>query len=119
MSKERARRRAEREAAAAAERERRERSRRRSEQRAAVTGTVAQPVSAARTRLGRWWRRTFPPNDPLAKRRRRRFLVVLTLFLAIQAVAWFFIPSWWGRLGVLLVTFIVLPAASVLLLDRR
>ena len=75
MSKERARRRAEREAAAAAEREKREQEPSTRAQRAAVAGTVTAPVGKARTRFGRWWRRKFPPNDPLAPRRRRRFLV--------------------------------------------
>jgi len=118
MSKERARRRAEREAAAAAEKERRERSRRRADQRAAVAGTVSEPVGRARTRLGRWWRRTFPPGDPLAPRRRRRFLILLVIFLGIQVVAWVFLPDWWARFGVLLVSILVLPVIKVLLFDR-
>ncbi|MGD9955546.1 MAG: hypothetical protein AB7V23_05720 [Candidatus Nanopelagicales bacterium] len=119
MSKERARRRAEREAAAAVEREKRERSRRRASQRAAVAGTVTEPVGRARTRLGRWWRRTFPPNDPLAPRRRRRFLVLLVLFLGVQAVVWWFVPDWAARLWVFLLSLLILPVVRVLLFDRR
>ncbi len=118
VSKERARRRAEREAAAAVERDKRERSRRRAAQRAAVAGTVAEPVGKARTRLGRWWRRKFPPNDPLAPRRRRRFLVLLVIFLAVQAVVWWFVPEWSARLWVFLLSLLILPVVRVLLYDR-
>lgn len=119
MSKERARRRAEREAAAAEERRRREAARRRAETRAAVVGTVADPAARARSRLARWWRRTYPKGDPFARRRRRQLLVLLVLALAVQVVAWWLVPSWAGRAVVLVLTLFLLPVARVLIFDRR
>lgn len=83
-----------------------------------MAGTVTEPVGKARTRLGRWWRRRFPPNDPLAPRRRRRFLVLLVILLAVQAVAWWFVAEWSARLWILLFSLLFLPVLRVLLYDR-
>jgi len=33
-------------------------------------------------------------------------------------VAWVFLPDWWARFGVLLVSILVLPVIKVLLFDR-
>ena len=65
MSKERARRRAEREAAAAEERGS-ARQGRRSDPARGCRGTVTAPA-ARRSRGSRWWRRTYPPSDPFAR----------------------------------------------------
>jgi len=119
MSKERARRRAEREAAAAVERERRAKARRRAGQRAAVADAVTDPVDRTRTRLGRWWRRRYPPGDPLRRRRLRRHLVLLGIFVVVQGVAWFFLTSGAARLWVFLLSLLILPVVDVLLFDRR
>ena len=100
------------------DRDKRERSRRRADQRAAVAGTLAEPVGRARTRAGRWWRRTFPPQDPLAPRRRRRFLILLVILLGSQAVAWWFVPQWSARLWIFLLSLLILPVVRVVLFDR-
>lgn len=119
MAKERARRRAEREAAAAAEREQREKQRRRREQRAAVAATVTEPADRVRGRLSRWWRRTFPPGDPLRKRRIRRALVLLAILVGVQVVVWIFVPEWSVRFFALLLSLLILPVVNVLLFGRR
>jgi hypothetical protein len=119
VSKERARRRAEREAAAAEQRRRREAQRKRAATRASVASAVSAPVTRSGNALTRWWRRRYPKGDPLAPRRRRRFLILLAIFLGIQAVGWFLFPEWNVRLLVLMVSALVLPVINVLLFDRR
>jgi Flp pilus assembly protein TadB len=119
VSKDRARRRTEREAAAAEERRRRDAARKRAQTRAAVVGSVADPASRAQNRVARWWRRTYPKNDPFARRRRRQTVVVLLIALAVQAVAWVLVPSWGGRAVILVLTLFLLPVVRVLLFDRR
>ena len=119
MSKERARRRAEREAAAEEDRRRRAARRHRSETRAHVVGSVTAPASHAQSRIARWWRRTYPPQDPFARRRRRQAFVVLAIFLVVQVLAWWLLPSWSARGLVLLVSLFLLPVVRVLLFDRR
>jgi len=119
MSKQRARRREEREAAAAEERRRREARRRRAQGRAAAVGSVTAPASRARIRFARWWRRTYPPQDPFARRRRRQTFVVASIFLATQVLAWWLVPSWGVRLAVLLLSCLLVPVVRVLLFDRR
>jgi Flp pilus assembly protein TadB len=119
VSRERAKRRAEREAAAAQERRRREAARKRAQTRAALVGGLTEPAERAQNRLARWWRRTYPKNDPFARRRRRQTVVVLLIALAVQAVAWVLVPSWGGRLVVLVLTLFLLPVVRVVLFDRR
>jgi hypothetical protein len=119
VSKERARRRAEREAAAAEEHRRRTAQRKRAASRASVTQAVTAPVTRSGNAVSRWWRRRYPKGDPLAPRRRRRFLILLAIFVGIQAVGWFLFPEWNMRLVVLMVSALVLPVINVLLFDRR
>jgi Flp pilus assembly protein TadB len=119
VSRERARRRAAREAEAAQQRRVREVERRREQARAALVGSVSEPATRIRTSLSRWWRRTYPPGDPFARRRRREMFVVLLLGLLVQVVSWWFIPSWAGRAVVLVLTLFLLPVLRVVLYDRR
>jgi Flp pilus assembly protein TadB len=119
VSKDRARRRAEREAAAERERRRRDAARKRAQTRASVVGSVTEPASRAQNRMSRWWRRTYPKNDPFARRRRRQTVVVLLIGLAVQAVAWVLVPSWAGRAVVLVLTLFLLPVVRVVIFDRR
>ena len=119
MSKERARRRAERETVAAEERRRRAARRHRAEARAHVVGSVTAPVAKAQNRVARWWRRTYPPQDPFARRRRRQAFVLLGLFAVVQVLVWWLLPSWPVRLAVLLLSLFLLPVARVVLFDRR
>ena len=119
VSKERARRRAEREAAAEAERLRREKSRRRAETTAAVVGAVTEPGNRVRHGITRSWRRRYPPGDPLAPRRRRESLLSLVIVVLIQVVAWWFVPTWPARLGVFVLTLFLLPVLRTVLFDRR
>ena len=119
MSKERARRRAEREAEQAEARRRRDAQRRRAQARASVVGTVADPAARAGSRVSRWWRRTYPQGDPFARGRRRRSFVVALIALLVQVVAWVVIPSWGGRAVVLALTLFLLPVIRTLLFDRR
>lgn len=119
MSKERARRRAEREAAAEAERRRREAAANRAESRAALVGGVTGPVRRTRESVARWLRRTYPPGDPFARRRRRQTVVLLALLLAVQVLTWWLTPSWALRIGVLGISVLLAPVVRLLLFDRR
>jgi len=119
VSKDRARRREQREAAAAADRERRAAKRRRADARANVVGSVTAPAAKAQNRFARWWRRTYPPQDPFARRRRRQAFVVLGIFLVVQVLAWWLLGSWGARGLVLLVSLFLLPVVRVLLFDQR
>ena len=119
MSKERARRRAEREALAEQERRARQAKRRRADQRAAVVGAVTAPATGARSRLSRWWRRTYPTGDPFARRRRRQTLLVLAIVLVVQVVVWWVTPSWAIRACALLLCLLLAPVLRTLLFDRR
>jgi Flp pilus assembly protein TadB len=119
MSRERARRRSEREALAEQQRREREARRRRAEQRAAVVGAVTSPATGARSRLSRWWRRTYPKGDPFARRRRRRTLLVAVIVLAVQVLVWWVTPSWAIRACALLLSLLLAPVLRTLLFDRR
>jgi Flp pilus assembly protein TadB len=119
VSKERARRRAEREAAAAEERARREAKAQRAAARAELTGTVAAPLRRTRTSASRWYRRTYPKGDPFARRRRRQTLVVVAIVLVVQILTWWLTPSWALRIGVLGISVLIAPVVRVLLFDRR
>lgn len=109
MSKERARRRAEREAAraariAAAER----RSSRVARRRALLPGVPGRGLFRRRR-----------PEGRLAQRRRAQNGVVAALFLLVQVVAWLLTPDWWVRLAVLVPSVLALPVLVTLVLDRR
>ena len=119
MSKERARRRAEREAAATEERRRREAKAQRAGSRAALVDGVAGPVRRTRTSASRWYRRTYPAGDPFARRRRRQTLVLAAILVAVQVLTWWLTPSWALRLGVLGLSVLLAPVVRLLLFDRR
>ncbi len=109
MSRERARRRAEREreqavkaAARAAEAERRER---REARRRALTA-----------RLPRWRR---APVGRLAERRRNEQRLTFTLLAAANVLTWVVFHDWATRLLVLVVTLLVAPVVHTMLFRRR
>ncbi len=108
MAKERARKRAEREAAAEKEREERARRRARKER----VDRVRQTVAAAM------------PDRPkvapglLARRRRRRLFAFALGIIAIQVLVWPFVPSWTGRIVVLVLTLLAAPVVWVLSFGR-
>jgi Flp pilus assembly protein TadB len=108
VAKERARKRAEREAAAAREREVRARRRVRRERRERVRTSVASAL----------------PDRPkvapglLARRRRRRLFAFALGIIAVQLLVWPFVPSWTGRLVVLVLTLLAAPVVWVLSFGR-
>ena len=108
MAKERARKRAEREAAAAREREQRARRRVRKERVERVRNSVTSAI----------------PDRPkvapglLARRRRRRLTAFVLGIIAIQVLVWPFVPSWTGRLVVLVLTLLAAPVVWVLSFGR-
>ena len=114
MSKERARRRAEREreaairtAARAAEQERRERqAARRRAVRAATTDRL-RPRAVGRD------------TGPLARRRRAHTTWTVVLLLVVVIVVWVFRDDWAARLGALLVAVLAFPVVRLLLFGRR
>jgi Flp pilus assembly protein TadB len=111
VSKERARRRAERAERAArlavAQDDRAAAEARRRERRRRLTGLFPRPVRHARQR------------GVLARRRRAQNAGILVLFLAVQAAAWLFLPSWTARFGVLVLSVLLLPVVVTLAFDRR
>jgi Flp pilus assembly protein TadB len=111
MSKERARRRAEREAAAAAERERRAPSARRRERR----GTLARALATTGPRTGR---RSGRPSA-LAARRHRQDGALLAALVAGHVALWLFTDSWAWRLGALVLSVLAWPVLVTVLFDRR
>jgi Flp pilus assembly protein TadB len=119
VSKERARRRAEREALAERQRAERAAARRRADARTAAFDTVRAPVDRGRSGVRRWWRRRYPPGDPLARRRRRHALVLVGIVLVVAVLDLWLVPSWTGRLVVLALTLFLLPVVRVLIFDRR
>lgn len=108
MVKERARKRAEREAAAEKEREERARRRARKDR---VDGVKQKVVAAIPDR---------PRVTPglLARRRRRRLFAFVLGIIAIQVLVWPFVPSWTGRIVVLVLTLLAAPVVWVLSFGR-
>ena len=111
MSKERARRRAEREreaavlaAARAAEAERKER-------RAARIGVLT-------SRLPRLPSRRRRPNGILAQRRRRQNGAFLAILVALNVLVWVFSGDWALRLAALVVTLLAAPVLHTILFRR-
>lgn len=108
MAKDRARRRAEREAEAAREREQRARQRARQ-----------QRLDRGKDALG-----SLIPDKPsvkpglLAARRRRRLWIFFAVIVAIQVIAWPFLPSWGARLLLLGLTLVAAPIVWVLSFGR-
>ncbi|MBO3745400.1 hypothetical protein J5X84_04910 [Streptosporangiaceae bacterium NEAU-GS5] len=107
----RARRRAEEEAQRqrlAAERAAREaRLARRREARRKLTALVPKPIRVARQ------------GGYLARRRRTQNGVVLILWLLVQVLAWILLSGWMARLGVFLLSIIVIPVLVTVVFDRR
>ena len=114
MSKERARRRAQREheaalraAARAAEAERRERRQAR-----------ARAVRRATTdRLRRT--RTHRPTGTLARRRRLQTSLLVAVVVALNVLVWVVRPDWPARLAALVVSVLAMPVLLAVLLPRR
>lgn len=113
MSKERARKRAEREreaaikqAARAAEAERRERQ---SARREAVR-RAGRKVGIGRT--------TGRPDSILARRRRNQHWMVLALLAVLLVAGWVLRPDWPARLAFLVVAVLAYPVLRVLLFKR-
>jgi hypothetical protein len=109
MSKERARRRAERQAAAA--------------QRAAEAAARAARRVAWRRRRQRWrvavrsalpWR----PGQRWSRRTRMQRATVAGVLLGVFVLTWLLTPSWSVRFAVLLVAVLATPALVTLFLDR-
>jgi hypothetical protein len=112
VSKERARRRAEREARAArlavAQAERAAvAARRRARRRRLKDLLLPRPVRYARQ------------GGVIARRRRVQNAGILVLFLAVQAAAWLFFPSWTARFAVLALSVLLLPVVITVAFDRR
>lgn len=111
MSKERARRRAEREARAdrlATERAEREaRQARRRERRRRLRALLPRPVRYARQ------------GGIRARRRRNQNAGILLAFLGVQAAGWLVFPAWTARFALLAVSLLVLPVFVTLVFDRR
>lgn len=108
MSKERARRRAEREALAAAERARQQRARARRARFARLRHWVSVP-----------FRRPAEPNSAFARQRKRQNGVLLAALVAVNAVVWLLASSWLWRGAALVLSVMVWPVLLVLAFDRR
>lgn len=116
MSKERARRRAEREreaairrAARASEQERRERS---AARRAALRRTRGRfGLPGRRGKVGR-------PSGTVARRRRRQHQVTLLILLALVVLAFVVRPDWPARLAAVVVAVLAYPVLRTLLFRR-
>lgn len=106
MSKERARRRAEREveqARAAAENARRQ-----------------ARASRRRARLARFVPRLRGrPGGLLARRRREQNAIVAVVFILVQVAAWIYLSSWRERLAALVISAFLIPVFVTLAFDRR
>jgi Flp pilus assembly protein TadB len=112
MSKERARRRAERETLAAVERERRQRSVRRRSRWRAVRQAMTAPLLALRP-----GRRDV--DSALGRRRRRENGLLAAGLLSAHAILWLLQPSWGWRISAIVLTAFVWPVLVVLAFDRR
>jgi hypothetical protein len=111
MSKERARRRAQREAEqarlAARRAERETRLARRRELRDRLVAVVPRPVRVARQ------------GGLIARRRRAQNAVVTMLFVLVQALAWLLLSGWAARVGVLVLSLLLVPVLVTVVFDRR
>ena len=111
MSRERARRRAERQAEqarlAAARAGRAARLARRRELRGRLVAVLPRPVRVARQ------------GGLLARRRRAQNAVVAVLFVLIQVLAWLLLDGWAARAGVLILSLLLFPVLVTVVFDRR
>jgi hypothetical protein len=107
VSKERARRRAERERLAAVRAEARARE---AERRARW--------SARRQSLTRWLPRSRPLPGALAARRRREVATTVAILVALNLLVWIVRPDWASRLGALAVSVLVAPVLHLFVRRR-
>ncbi|MDF5756004.1 hypothetical protein [Spongiactinospora sp. TRM90649] len=111
MSKERARRRAEREAErardAASRAERQARQARRRERRDRVLAVLPRRVRVVRQ------------GGLLARRHRTQNSLFVVLFLIVQVIAWLLLSSWAARFGVFVLSLLIVPVLVTLVFDRR
>ncbi|GII65799.1 hypothetical protein Skr01_58840 [Sphaerisporangium krabiense] len=111
MSKERARRRAEREAEqarlAARRAERDARAARWRRRRGRLLALVPRPVRVARQ------------GGLIARRQRAQNAVVAVLFVLVQALAWILLDGWAARVGVLVLSLLLVPVLVTVVFDRR
>ncbi|HET6698277.1 MAG TPA: hypothetical protein VFG88_04255 [Nocardioidaceae bacterium] len=121
MSRERARRRAEREREAAIRRAARAAELERHERRTARRQALRRVVPLPRTVTGRVTRGLGRgrPTGILARRRRRQHLELALLLLLLNVAIWVLRPDWESRLAAALVTVLVAPVLATLLFDRR
>ncbi|MEU9885727.1 hypothetical protein AB0M95_12075 [Sphaerisporangium sp. NPDC051017] len=116
MSKERARRRAEREAEharqAAARAEREARLARRRARWNRLTGRVPRPIRPRLIRVAR-------QGGLIARRHRAQNAVVAVLFVLVQALAWILLDGWAARAGVLVLSLLLVPVLVTVVFDRR
>jgi hypothetical protein len=115
MSKERARRRAEREAVLAVEREKRARVVRRR----ALRRRVFAPVTGAWRGLRRWLRAATVDASPLTRRRRAQNAALLVGLVLLNLLLWVVVPSWALRGVAIGVSAMGWPLLTVLLFNRR
>jgi hypothetical protein len=113
MSKERARRRAEREREAAIKQAARIASEEHRERRAAR----AQRFQAAGRRIG-LGRTTGRPDGVLARKRQRQHAIVLGLLVVLLVVGFAVRPDWPARLAFLVVAVLAYPVLRVMLFSR-
>lgn len=118
MSKERARRRAEREARLAEEHRERERAAKAAKQKAAT----APPAKAS----GGWWASLLPkrgskgrPRGRYEHERRVRMGITVTIFAAVQIAAWLYSPLWYFRILVFGLSLLVAPVIYTLTTNRK
>lgn len=111
MSKERARRRAERERVSEAARQ----SRARRDRRLARRRASREALRARLPRRTRWRRQ----QGLLARRRRMENGIIAGLYLAAQAIVWLVTPDPWVRGAAALLGLLALPVLVTLALDRR
>ncbi len=110
MSKERARRRAEREAAAELELARAARRAR---------WDVLSRLARLRRRMPQPAPRPATAGSALGRHRARQNAVLLAVLVPLHAVYWLLQPSWAWRLGALVATVLLWPLLVVVLFDRR
>jgi Flp pilus assembly protein TadB len=115
MSKERARRRAEREHEAALKASARATEHERRERRAARSDAVRRVTT---DRLPRRTR-TARPTGTLARRRRVETSLVLALLVALNVLVWILSSDWASRLAAVVVSLLAAPVLVTLLVPRR
>jgi len=106
-----------------------ERARRRAEREAAREGEAAAPNSRRRRAEGRWRlvrtaapasRRRRPRADSLLRaRRRRQNLALLAVLLVLNALLWTQVTGWQLRVAAAALSLLAWPMLVILVFDRR